>query len=59
MDLSEVITGFLAVLVLAILAIDTLIGWRTFPRSAVAPVPAQAPARHSFDSNISCDIVWC
>jgi predicted negative regulator of RcsB-dependent stress response len=59
MDLSELITGFLAVLVLSILGIDALIGWRSFERKAVPVGSAAAPVRHSFDSKISCDIVWC
>ncbi|MDQ0395510.1 hypothetical protein [Labrys monachus] len=59
MDLSEMITGFLAVLVFAILGIDTVMDWRALPRNAVPARAAAAPARHSFDSSISCDIVWC
>jgi hypothetical protein len=58
MDLSELITGFLTVLVLSILIIDTVIDWRT-ARHIARPAVAAVPARHSFDSSISCDIVWC
>lgn len=59
MDLSEMITGFLVVLVVAILIIDTVIDWRSPAMAAKQTRQVAAPGKHSLDPKIACDIVWC
>ncbi|WP_448952008.1 hypothetical protein [Labrys neptuniae] len=59
MDLSEMITGFLVVLVVTILIIDTVIDWRSPAQAAKQAQRAAAPGKHSLDPKIGCDIVWC
>lgn len=44
MDLSEMITGFLVVLVIAILIIDTVIDWRSPAKAAKQARQIAAPA---------------
>jgi hypothetical protein len=60
MDMSEMITGFLVALVIAILVIDTIMDWRA-PSQArrKLAVAAGRPGQHSLDPKIACDIVWC
>ncbi len=60
MDISEMITGVLVFVVLAILVIDTVAGWRPgASERRLVRAAAAAPARHSLDPSIGCDIVWC
>ncbi|MDZ5449096.1 hypothetical protein [Labrys sp. ZIDIC5] len=59
MDLSEMITGFLVILVIAILIIDTVIDWRSPAKAAKQARQIAAPGKHSLDPKIGCDIVWC
>lgn len=59
MDLSEMITGFLVALVVAILIIDTVIDWRSPAQSAKQKRLDAVPGKHSLDPKIGCDIVWC
>ncbi|OCC01457.1 hypothetical protein BA190_28645 [Labrys sp. WJW] len=59
MDLSEMITGFLVILVIAILIIDTVIDWRSPAKAAKQARQFAVPGKHSLDPKIGCDIVWC
>jgi hypothetical protein len=59
MDMSEMITGFLVVLVITILVIDTITDWRSPARARKQFAMATAPGKHSLDPKINCDIVWC
>ena len=60
MDMSEMITGFLVLLVVTILVIDTIMDWRApsqvHRQLAVAPAK---PGQNSLDPKVACDIVWC